>query len=219
VFIPEAVDNEPINRLSQLKKWREEYSRDLRVPMIEHNSFHYYIYEPLQLLSGERVVPIHFYQQKGVIFSKCFKLFDQPSGLYTGLKLSIPEEENWNSENYEIISADQFYRPYPNLELSDGSMLKDFCSNTLFREFLPIEFLFSMLNTHLFYDSEPDGENILSISLPNPWQIRANGLLIQQIPMIPLATSQRSGTNICLCIQYSPVYLLSLLIKSSTYTL
>ncbi|KAH9817515.1 hypothetical protein DFH28DRAFT_869876, partial [Melampsora americana] len=74
VLIPEAVNNEPINRLSQSKKWREDYSRDLQVPMIEHNSFHYYIYKPLQILSGERVVPIHFYQQNGVIFSKCFKL-------------------------------------------------------------------------------------------------------------------------------------------------
>ncbi|KAH9820701.1 hypothetical protein DFH28DRAFT_1194770 [Melampsora americana] len=171
VFIPEAVDDEPVNHLSQSKKWREEYPRDLRVPMIEHNSFHYYIYEPLQLLSGERVVPIHFYQQKGVIFSKSFKLFDQPSELDTGLKLSIPEEEDWNSENYEIISADQFYCPYPNLELSDGLMLKDFCSNTLF---------------------QPDGENILSIPLPNPWRIRANGLLIQHIPMI-LYSDDTSG--------------------------
>jgi hypothetical protein len=145
VFIPEAVNDEPVNRLSQSKKWREEYPRDLRVPMIEHKSFHYYIYEPLQLLSGERVVPIHFYQQKGVIFSKCFKLIDQPSESNTGLNLSIPEEVDWRSENYQIISVNEYYCPYPNLELSNGLMLKDVCSDTLFCELVSITFQLKLL--------------------------------------------------------------------------
>ncbi|KAH9818849.1 hypothetical protein DFH28DRAFT_830893, partial [Melampsora americana] len=63
VFIPETVDNKPINHLSQSKKWREDYSRDLQVPIIEHNSFHYYIYKPFHLPSLERVVPSHFNQK------------------------------------------------------------------------------------------------------------------------------------------------------------
>ncbi|KAH9817516.1 hypothetical protein DFH28DRAFT_889476 [Melampsora americana] len=49
-----------------------------------------------------------------------------------------------------------------------------------------------MLNTHLFNDSEPDGTNILSIPLPNPWQICADILLIQEIPMI-LYSDDTSG--------------------------
>ncbi|KAH9808512.1 hypothetical protein DFH28DRAFT_909357, partial [Melampsora americana] len=67
VVILEAVGDEPINCLSQSQKWRESYSRDLCVPMIMPKSLHYYIYKPLQLLSGVTFDPIHFYQQSGTI--------------------------------------------------------------------------------------------------------------------------------------------------------
>ncbi|KAI8456160.1 hypothetical protein BY996DRAFT_6412618 [Phakopsora pachyrhizi] len=60
-FYPEQPAGKNIYKLSQSKKWLQEYPRDLRAQMISVGGKHYYIYEPVQINDGSVVVPMLFY--------------------------------------------------------------------------------------------------------------------------------------------------------------
>ncbi|KAI8458054.1 hypothetical protein BY996DRAFT_6411177 [Phakopsora pachyrhizi] len=60
-FYPEQSAGKNIYKLSQSKKWLQEYPRDLRAQMISVGGKHYYIYEPVQINDGSVVVPMFFY--------------------------------------------------------------------------------------------------------------------------------------------------------------
>ncbi|KAI8446222.1 hypothetical protein BY996DRAFT_8458912 [Phakopsora pachyrhizi] len=60
-FYPEQPAGKNIYKLSQSKKWLQEYPRDLRAQMINVGGKHYYIYEPVQINDGSVVVPMFFY--------------------------------------------------------------------------------------------------------------------------------------------------------------
>ncbi|KAI8451342.1 hypothetical protein BY996DRAFT_4555908, partial [Phakopsora pachyrhizi] len=59
-FYPEQPAGKNIYKLSQSKKWLQEYPRDLRAQMISVGGKHYYIYEPVQINDGSVVVPMFF---------------------------------------------------------------------------------------------------------------------------------------------------------------
>ncbi|KAH9817524.1 hypothetical protein DFH28DRAFT_871125, partial [Melampsora americana] len=52
-------------------KWQELYPPHLCVQMVVSKGIHYYIYEPVQVVTGRLVVPIFFYMQDDNIKAKC----------------------------------------------------------------------------------------------------------------------------------------------------
>ncbi|KAI8443855.1 hypothetical protein BY996DRAFT_6426821 [Phakopsora pachyrhizi] len=72
-FYPEQPAGKNIYKLSQSKKWLQEYPRDLRAQMISVGGKHYYIYEPVQINDGSVVVPMFFYIKGGKMYAKACK--------------------------------------------------------------------------------------------------------------------------------------------------
>ncbi|EGF97180.1 uncharacterized protein MELLADRAFT_87422 [Melampsora larici-populina 98AG31] len=73
-FIPEIDRGVTVDRYSQSKKWREDLSPNLRVPMVKVYGEHFYIYEPCQLEDSRVVVPIFFYKDNTIIRAKCLEV-------------------------------------------------------------------------------------------------------------------------------------------------
>ncbi|KAH9823042.1 hypothetical protein DFH28DRAFT_881080 [Melampsora americana] len=70
-FTPNLPVNTLVTRLSQSEKWQEGFSKELRVQMVVHKGDHFYIYKPVQVTTGQLVVPVFFYNQKEVTKAKC----------------------------------------------------------------------------------------------------------------------------------------------------
>jgi hypothetical protein len=138
ITIPELSTNAPINRLSQSKKWREGIKKELRTPMIETQHGHFYIYEPVQLLSSsvfELFVPIFFYTDGDNLLSKCLTANIYPNAVTQGLDICIYAEPEFSSENLMTINVNDFWRPISMVYLPDGRKLTDLCGSSMYRMF------------------------------------------------------------------------------------
>ncbi|KAH9808583.1 hypothetical protein DFH28DRAFT_1197768 [Melampsora americana] len=180
ITIPELATNTPINRLSQSKKWREGFKREYRTPMIETRRGHFYIYEPLQLLSSiefELFVPVFFYKEGDNYYSKCLKATVVKKIDGQGLDIAIYAEPEFSSTLLFTINVNDFWRPLALIELpgSNHIKLKDICGPFM-------------------YQSSPESNGLLPIPIENPWRKKANGRLIRHIP-ITLYSDDTSGNK------------------------
>ncbi|KAI8460786.1 hypothetical protein BY996DRAFT_6429562 [Phakopsora pachyrhizi] len=75
-FYPELSNGKNIYKLSQSEKWLHQFPRNLRAQMISVGGKQFYIYEPVQLIDGNVVVPVFFYTKGGKIYAKACKLND-----------------------------------------------------------------------------------------------------------------------------------------------
>ncbi|KAH9810625.1 hypothetical protein DFH28DRAFT_1132026 [Melampsora americana] len=119
VCLPElATHNEPVNRFSQSKKWREDFSKELRVQMVVHRGKHYYIYEPLLTIAEKLVVPAFFYQLAGKTMAKCLpaKLQYEPP---SNLQVLVLSEPPFHSTAFQTIEVADFWKPAPEITLED----------------------------------------------------------------------------------------------------
>ncbi|KAI8457807.1 hypothetical protein BY996DRAFT_8420195 [Phakopsora pachyrhizi] len=160
-FYPEQSAGKNIYKLSQSKKWLQEYPRDLRAQMISVGGKHYYIYEPVQINDGSVVVPMFFYIKGGKMYAKACKLnFSVISSAEVNIFIS------WNRDFYsddikEIVGED-FLRPYAEILVSDRILLASKCRNIL-------------------HEYTPEGKEIIQLS--NPWRIKAEGKMIRHVPL------------------------------------
>ncbi|KAH9815232.1 hypothetical protein DFH28DRAFT_1165648 [Melampsora americana] len=124
VFLPEAPGNDPITRLSQSQKWRELYSRTLRVQMVVSKNTHYYIYEPVQVITGQLIVPVFFYKQDTEIMAKCLAALVNPaSGV--GFSIYIPEEPTFGSRDVLSINVKTFWRPFDSIQVDSVALKRN----------------------------------------------------------------------------------------------
>ncbi|KAI8460946.1 hypothetical protein BY996DRAFT_8683517 [Phakopsora pachyrhizi] len=160
-FYPEQSAGKNIYKLSQSKKWLQEYPRGLRAQIISVGGKHYYIYEPVQINDGSVVFPMFFYIKGGKMHAKACKLnFSVISSAEVNIFIS------WNRDFYsddikEIVGVD-FLRPYAEILVSDRILLASKCRNIL-------------------HEYTPEGKEI--IQLPNPWRIKAEGKMIRNVPL------------------------------------
>jgi hypothetical protein len=129
VFLPELPSDEGINRLSQCKKWREEYSSLLRVQMVvSENKKHIYIYEPVQLQTHQLVVPIFFYQHRGKTMAKCLPADVQPHHRRPNrFIIMLPAERGFDSAELYSIEVKAIWRSFHEVLMEDGVALCDVC--------------------------------------------------------------------------------------------
>lgn len=130
-FIPEAKVSGGVDRFSQCKKWREELDCDLRVQMFDSGSTHFYIYEPVQLVSQKVVVPIYLYQLNKVNMSKCLPLSVTMSDVSSKYCLKVAEEPAFDSPTLIEVPESELWRTYNHIALKDGRMLAS-CSEAFF---------------------------------------------------------------------------------------
>ncbi|KAI8457799.1 hypothetical protein BY996DRAFT_6411371 [Phakopsora pachyrhizi] len=129
-FYPEQPAGKNIYKLSQSKKWLQEYPRDLRAQMISVGGKHYYIYEPVKINDGSVVVPMFFYIKGGKMYAKACKLnFSVISSAEVNIFIS------WNryfySDDIKEIVGEDFLRPYAEILVSDRILLALNCRNIL----------------------------------------------------------------------------------------
>lgn len=72
-FYPDSDCAVTVNQFSQSTKWREGLEVDLRVPMVDVNGEHFYLYEPAQLHDSSLVVPVYFYIENSGLRAKCLQ--------------------------------------------------------------------------------------------------------------------------------------------------
>ncbi|KAH9813011.1 hypothetical protein DFH28DRAFT_1128957 [Melampsora americana] len=163
VWIPELPGEDRINRLSQCRKWRELYPPHLRVQMVEMRSNHYYIYEPVQLIQGQLVVPMFFYRQGNDIMANCVPAVVEPDGLFhSSFNIFMEEEHAFDSPKFFCINVKTFWRTFNNVKLEDGLHLSNACGNHM-------------------YQHTTSGVEL--IPLVNPWRIKAQGKIIRHVPL------------------------------------
>ncbi|CAH7672298.1 hypothetical protein PPACK8108_LOCUS7107, partial [Phakopsora pachyrhizi] len=160
-FYPEQSAGKKIYKLSQSKKWLQEYPRDLRAQMISVEGKHYYIYEPVQINDGSVVVPMFFYIKGGKMYTKACKLnFSVISS--AEVKIFITWNRDFYSDDIKVIVGEDFLRPYAEILVSDRILLASKCRNIL-------------------HEYTPEGKEI--IQLPNPWRTKAEGKMIRHVPL------------------------------------
>ncbi|KAI8452738.1 hypothetical protein BY996DRAFT_6431741 [Phakopsora pachyrhizi] len=160
-FYPELSNGKNIYKLSQSEKWLHQFPRNLRAQMISVGGKQFYIYEPVQLIDGNVVVPVFFYTKGGKIYAKACKL---------NVSIDSSEDVNisicWNldffSPDTTEIFGEDFWRPYNEILFSDRILLATKCRNIL-------------------HEITSEGKEI--IQLPNPWRVKAEGKIIRHIPL------------------------------------
>ncbi|KAI8456151.1 hypothetical protein BY996DRAFT_4636597 [Phakopsora pachyrhizi] len=160
-FYPELSNGKNIYKLAQSEKWLHQYPRNLRAQMISVGGKHYYIYEPVQLIDGNVVVPVFFYTKGGKIYAKACKLnVSIDSSEY--VNISICWNLDFFSPDTTEIFEEDFWRPYNEILFSDRILLATKCRNIL-------------------HEITSEGTEI--IQLPNPWRVKADGKMIRHIPL------------------------------------
>ncbi|KAI8461540.1 hypothetical protein BY996DRAFT_8404742, partial [Phakopsora pachyrhizi] len=160
-FYPELSNGKNIYKLSQSEKRLHQFPRNLRAQMISVGGKQFYIYEPVQLIDGNLVVPVFFYTKGGKIYAKACKL---------NVSIDSSEDVNisicWNldffSPDTTEIFGEDFWRPYNEILFSDRILLAIKCRNIL-------------------HEITSEGKEI--IQLPNPWRVKAEGKIIRHIPL------------------------------------
>lgn len=128
-----------VSQFSHGGKWLHGFSREERAQMVATSRGHFYIYEPVQLISGTHKVPTHFYQQDGKLWAKCLQLYiTQHPTSSMGEVMEIKCEANWSAQHIETVSVGEFYRGFDRIRRSDGRLLKETVPAELFREFVPL---------------------------------------------------------------------------------
>ncbi|KAH9810698.1 hypothetical protein DFH28DRAFT_1131780 [Melampsora americana] len=162
-FLPELPVNIPVNRLSQCEKWREGYSKDLRVQMLVSKGIHFYIYQPVQVATGQLVVPIFFYKQEELTIAKCLPAVVEPaSGNQQGYRIILEEEPPFDSPELLTIEVTSFWRLFEAVELDNGERLRDVCGD-------------------LMYQRTTRG--IQHLPMVNPWRTKSEGKIIRHVPL------------------------------------
>ncbi|KAH9814463.1 hypothetical protein DFH28DRAFT_1168556 [Melampsora americana] len=155
-FMPELPVNTPTNRLSQSKKWQELYPPHLRVQMVVSKNVHFYIYEPIQVVTGQLVVPLFFYKQENNIMAKCIPaMVESASQDFSTFNIFIEPEPDFDSPALLSINITSFWRLLDDVRLENGVRLCDSCGNHI-------------------YKHTPRGVEVLP--LINQWRIKAQGL-------------------------------------------
>ncbi|KAI8449513.1 hypothetical protein BY996DRAFT_6418393 [Phakopsora pachyrhizi] len=160
-FYPELSNGKNIYKLAQSEKWLHQFPRNLRAQMISVGGRQFYIYEPVQLIDGNVVVPVFFYTKGGKIYAKACKL---------NVSIDSSEDVNisicWNldffSPDTTEIFGEDFWRPYNEILFSNRILLATKCRNIL-------------------HEITSEGKEIIQHS--NLWRVKADGKMIRHIPL------------------------------------
>ncbi|EFP77823.2 uncharacterized protein PGTG_03779 [Puccinia graminis f. sp. tritici CRL 75-36-700-3] len=163
-FYPEWCDGVNISKFSQSTKWLAGLSPQNRPQMCEVKGKHYYIYEPVQLISNDVVIPIFFFNYKSSLHAKCFKLKHEHINSHNNrLTITIPSDLVFEHPELSIIPVEDFKLIYSSIRLGNGKLLWEQCGRKI---------------------CVSNGDPEAAFVIPNPWRDRARGKIVRNVPII-----------------------------------
>lgn len=135
-FYPELTHSN-IFKLSQTRKWLADSSPQNCVQMCETNGQHFYIFEPVGLMSGAILIPVFLYQFNSELYSKCItpSFSQQIINNETVTKMTIPSNLHFDDPNFLSINTNNFQTQYTQIQInSSGGLLSEQCGNSFYGE-------------------------------------------------------------------------------------
>ncbi|EGG02512.1 uncharacterized protein MELLADRAFT_91346 [Melampsora larici-populina 98AG31] len=131
-FLPEDDKAVIVDRYSQSKKWREDLPPSLRVPMVDVDGEHFYIYEPAQLADSRVVIPVFFYKDELVVWAKCLEVV--PNGPGGSHHFRVAREPKFDSATLLDVDVQTFACSFTRIELHNGMKWCNSSATQLLRE-------------------------------------------------------------------------------------
>ncbi|OAV97306.1 hypothetical protein PTTG_26120 [Puccinia triticina 1-1 BBBD Race 1] len=180
-YYPEWTNGLMISKFSQSGKWLTGLSRAQRPQMCDVKGKHFYIYEPVQLISRAVVIPIFLFNYQSELHAKCWEVHDdQVSNITstidgktsTHLKIKLPMHLEFHDPRLSSVATKNFNIDYSHIRWEDGRYLDEACAGKLYGK-LP-KFLYEI------------------IVFPNPWREKSGNKIIRNVP-ITLYADDTSG--------------------------
>ncbi|EHS64758.1 uncharacterized protein PGTG_22477 [Puccinia graminis f. sp. tritici CRL 75-36-700-3] len=173
-FYPDNTEGQNVSRFSQSLKWLQYMAPEDRAQMCDVNDKHFYIFEPVQLLTKEVVVPIFLYMYHWRLHAKCIEIgADHVTELGEQTRITIPSSLAFDDHRLTAWDIREFDLTYSEIRMGDGILLTEACGGSI-------------------YDS--DGLVDREIPLPNHWRTVADGKVIRNVP-VTLYCDDTSGNT------------------------
>jgi hypothetical protein len=150
--------------------------------MVVSRTNHFYIYEPVQVLSGQLVVPIFFYQQNNQIMAKCLCATVEQV-LPNLFNILIDEDPAFDSQDLLTINVKSFWRSLDSVVLDGGVRLGQACGNHIYCELLHASFKESSFADYFIFSLEHTTTGVNCVPLVNLWRTKAHGRIIRHVPL------------------------------------
>ncbi|KAH9816914.1 hypothetical protein DFH28DRAFT_890857 [Melampsora americana] len=127
-----------LKEFSHCNKWLNGYAPHLRAPMVYTAFGHFYIYELVQLILAEVVVPTHFFYLGDDLVAKCLLLDlanhnHHPSGLP---RKEIMQEDKVGLNVPGVVKISDFRYTFEDIILPSGYYSNAVYGNTLYHKLL-----------------------------------------------------------------------------------
>ncbi|PLW56916.1 hypothetical protein PCANC_01262 [Puccinia coronata f. sp. avenae] len=173
-FYPELTKGGEVYKFLQSQKWLKGLLPAHRPQMCEVNGKHFFIFEPVKLLSSAVAIPIFLYTCDSKLCARVI-VINESNTIRDGisLKIIIPQHLDFDDPRLQSIDVKEFDRLFSDILLADRTRLVEACN-------------------HCFIESNgiPDDDRVVSV--PNPWQIKAKGKVMRHVP-ITLYADDTSG--------------------------
>ncbi|KAI9627287.1 hypothetical protein KEM48_009913 [Puccinia striiformis f. sp. tritici PST-130] len=174
-FYPENSNGKNIYKFSQSLKWLQGMDPKYRTQMCEVDGKHFYIFEPVQLISKAVVVPIYLYMCEATKFSKCLVI--ERHHMATTKELStirIPANLAFDDPQLCEVNVEEFDLIYSEFFLGDGQAL-------------------TVASNGIMY--EHDGLKDTKLPLQNQWRQQAGGKILRNVPITLYADDTSGNTS------------------------
>ncbi|KAG0152124.1 hypothetical protein CROQUDRAFT_35707, partial [Cronartium quercuum f. sp. fusiforme G11] len=125
-------------------KWLMYLDRSYQAPMLSKSKGNFYLYVPVQLLSGNIVVPTHFYMCGEGFHAKCLvvEVRDNTTTLGPPFWMSVPQESPWEGWGSVTVKVKNFSQMYNHIIWKIRSLM-NLTRPILYREYWAMAFLIS----------------------------------------------------------------------------
>ncbi|PLW52727.1 hypothetical protein PCANC_16005 [Puccinia coronata f. sp. avenae] len=173
-FYPVLTNEGDIYKFSQSQKWLKGLAPAHRPQMCEVNKKHFFIFEPLQLLSSAVVIPVFFFTCGSLLCARVLEV-NETNTIREGnhVKITIPQHLEFDDPRLQSMEVTKFDQIFLEILMSDCTRLVDACNHCLIES-----------------NGSPDDKRV--ISLPSPWRVKAKGKVVRNVP-ITLYADDTSG--------------------------
>ncbi|PLW43381.1 hypothetical protein PCANC_13229 [Puccinia coronata f. sp. avenae] len=155
-YFPEMTSRQ-VHKFLQSQKWLKYLLPAHQPQMCEVNKKHFFIFEPVQLLSKAVVIPIFLFMYNSQLTSRvleinCSNMFEDGDGV----KIIIPKHIDFDNLMLTSIDVACFHRDYSEILLANGRRLYNACN-------------------HRLTETNGCADDNQVRCVPNPWRLKANG--------------------------------------------
>ncbi|KAA1111794.1 hypothetical protein PGT21_012546 [Puccinia graminis f. sp. tritici] len=132
-FYPDHTEGRNVSRFSQSLKWLQHMAPENRAQMCNINDKHFYIFEPVQLLTKEVVVPIFIYMYQWRLHAKCVEIgTDHVTEVKDQARITIPSSVAFDDPRLIVCDVQEFDLIYSEIRMGDGRLLTEACQGYIY---------------------------------------------------------------------------------------